>query len=153
MYASCLWPPTEKPWKFNPPPPPDVFSSYAETVPVTRYCAPVSLPTFAAVRLETRPEEPRSCSARTLSSFSRSTTRNLSVDASSFVSMLLRSRPAPPYHHPADVSLVKSATPILGFSAAKADEAKRIEARTIVARRIEVSLQSIREGRIVPATS
>ena len=122
MYASCLCPPTEKPWKLSPPPPPDVFSWYDETVPRTRYWAPVSLPTFAAVPLATRPDAARSCSLRTCSSFERSTTRNFSVVANSFVSMLLRSLPAPPYHHAAAESLRKSATPMVGLLDASAAE-------------------------------
>src|ERR1043166_4170764 len=82
---------------------------------MTRYLAPVSLPTLAAVFELTRPDEPRSCSWSTEPSLARSTIRNFSVDASSFVSMLARSFPTPPYHQPADVSFVNSATPTDGF--------------------------------------
>src|SRR4029079_7680952 len=118
MYASLFLPPTEIPPKLRPPPPPDVFSSYAETVPITRYFAPVSFPTFAALLLLTRPDEARSCSSSTGPSFARSTMRNFSVADSSLLSIPARSCPAPPYHHAADVSFLKSATPIDGLSAA-----------------------------------
>src|SRR5436190_955014 len=101
---------------------------------MTRYFAPVNLPILAAVDLLTRPDAPRSCSSRTGPSLERSTTLNFSVPASSFVSMLLRSLPAPPYHQAADVSFLNSATPIDGFSEAAtgptASSARQITAQT-----------------------
>src|SRR5712691_712746 len=108
-----------------------------------RYCAPVSLPTFAAVPFATRPDAARSCSLRTCSSFERSTTLNFSVDVSSLVSMLLRSRPAPLYHQAAEESLVNSATPTEGLLAARAaDAVRRIQTlkKTAVKRFIFVDL-------------
>src|SRR5438445_3760705 len=113
-YASLDLPPRPMPLNDRPPPVLEVFSSYAVTVPVTRYCAPVSLPIFAPVLGATRPDAARFCSSSTFCSLLRSTTRKSPLDDSSFESMPDSSQPTPPRHQEAPVSLRNSATPTAG---------------------------------------
>src|SRR5438309_5475883 len=100
-YASLDLPPRPMPLNDRPPPVLEVFSSYAVTVPVTRYCAPVSLPIFAPVLGATRPDAARFCSSSTFCSLLRSTTRKSPLDDSSFESMPDSSQPTPPRHQEA----------------------------------------------------
>src|SRR4249919_3145537 len=113
-YASDFFPPIETPPKLKPPPLWPVFDSNDVTVPVTRYCAPVSLPICAASLSLARPDAIRFCSSITLCSFSRSTTLNEPVLDSSLLSNPARSRPTPPLHQPALVSFLNSATATIG---------------------------------------
>src|SRR5437016_8244042 len=103
------------PLNANAPPWLDAFSSYAVTVPVTRYCAPVSLPILAPVPCATRPEAARFCSDNTDSSLARSTTRNRPDDDSSLDNMPDNSQPTPPRHQAAPDSLRNSVTPTTGL--------------------------------------
>src|SRR5579863_782246 len=102
------------PRKLRPPPVLEVFSSYEVTVPVTRYCAPVSLPIFAPVPGATRPETARFCSSRTFCNLARSTTRKSPLEDSSFDNIPDSSQPTPPRHHAAPDSFLNSDTPIAG---------------------------------------
>ena len=70
-----------------PPPPPLVLCSKAETVPATRYLAPLIFPIFALVLESTLPEAPKSCSPRTALISFRSKTWKALVLANSEANM------------------------------------------------------------------
>ncbi|CAM5243016.1 hypothetical protein RLIN73S_04490 [Rhodanobacter lindaniclasticus] len=99
----------------------EVSSVYEATLPVIRYCAPVTLPVCGLLPGRMRYELARSCSASTALIFCRSMTLKSPVALSSLLSTSASCAPTPPCHQPTpSLLLVKSITATVNVGASRA---------------------------------